>query len=297
MFISESLGHLRRRGGVSAKLPVYVTRIARFAYLRAFHKESQIAVRFGDKKFFMRVLPLGPKEGSRGIFLFREDYESLLSFGHRLVKPGDVAIDVGANQGIYCCAFGAAVGSGGYVIAVEPIPRQVQRLKSNIDINGFKHCFVIQKAISDREGSASLELANGDTSASIMAAEKRNCIKVETTSIDQIVKKNKLPRVDFIKLDVEGAELLALQGAVNTLKEFHPTLSIEAADSALFMKVRAFLTPLGYRLCIFDKMGQLVPVENFTCPIDNVICCHEDVFENILARLASSTVRVMAGAG
>ena len=68
----------------------------------------------------MRVLPLGPKEGSRGIFLFRENYESLLSVGHRLLKPGDIALDVGANQGIYCCAFGSAVGPGGRVVAVEP---------------------------------------------------------------------------------------------------------------------------------------------------------------------------------
>lgn len=236
----------------------------------------------------MRVLPLGPKEGSRGIFLFREDYEPLLAFGHRLLNTGDIALDVGANQGIYCCAFGAAVGPSGRVIAVEPNPRQVQRLKSNIEANGFEHCVVIQKAISDCDGVATLGLAEGDTSASILAADKSNSITVETTSIDETVKKMNLPRVNFIKLDVEGAELLALRGAINTLRRFSPTLSIEAADFALFDSIRSFLEPLGYKFAEFCKTGCLVPLDALVTPIDNVICYREESFRSAGGKLEAT---------
>jgi FkbM family methyltransferase len=281
------LGRMTRRGGFSTKLPVYLARMAHFALLRGFSRESEIRVRFGEKYFLMRVLPLGPKEGSRGIFLFRENYESLLSVGHRLLKPGDIALDVGANQGIYCCAFGSAVGPGGRVVAVEPIPRQAQRLKSNIEANGFKHCSVIQKAISDCEGVATLGLADGYTSASILAADKRDSITVETISVDEIVKSMNLPRVDFIKLDVEGAELLALRGGINTLRQFRPTLSIEAFDSVLFEDIRTFLEPLGYKFGEFDKTGRIVPFRTLTSPIDNVIWCREDIFDQLSASPAT----------
>ena len=282
MSFTSYLGQMKQRGG-SNKLPVYFARMARFALLRGFGKESEIRLRFGEKYFHMRVLPLGPKEGSRGIFLFRENYERLLAFGHRLLKPGDIALDVGANQGIYCCAFGSAVGPGGRVVAVEPIPRQAQRLKYNIEDNGFKHCAVIQKAISDCEGVATLGLANGDVSASILAADKSDSITVETISVDEIVKRMNLPRVDFIKLDVEGAELLALRGAINTLRQFRPTLSIEATDPVLFEGIRSFLEPLGYKFGEFDKTGRIVPFHTLVACIDNVICCREDIFDQLAA--------------
>jgi FkbM family methyltransferase len=267
-----SLNHIKRRGAFSANFPVYLARMTHFAYLRALREESEIRVHFGPNQFLMRVLPLGPKEGSRGIFLFRENYEPLLAFGHRLLKPGDVALDLGANQGIYCCAFGAAVGPSGRVIAVEPIPRQVRRLKSNIEANGFSHCVVIEKAISDGDGIASLGMADGDTSASILASDKNGSIEVETTSVDEIAKKMKLSRIDFIKLDVEGAELLALQGASNTLRQFHPTLSIEAANPILFKDIQSLLRPLGYKFAEFDERGRLVPFDTLEGPSDNVIC-------------------------
>ncbi len=275
MPIWESISHLRRRGGLLAKFPVYLARMARFAALRALNKVSEIELHFGEKRFLMRVLPLGAKQGSRGIFLFRENYEPLLAFGHRLLKPGDIALDIGANQGIYCCAFAAAVGPTGRVVAVEPIPRQAQRLRSNIQINGFTNCAVIQKAISDRDGVATLGLAQGDTSASIMDAGKGESIEVETTSVDDIVKTMQLPRVDFIKLDVEGAELLALQGAVNTLEKFHPTLSIEAADPILFEEIRSFLRMRGYNFAEIDERARLIPFGALAAPMENVICVHE----------------------
>ncbi len=274
MAFLESINHIKRRGGFSSKFPTYLARMAHFASLRAFDRESEIEINFGQNRFVMRVLPLGPKEGSRGIFLFRENYEPLLAFGHSLLKPGGIALDIGANQGIFCCAFGAAVGPGGRVVAVEPIPRQAARLQANIEANGFKHCSFIQKAISDGDGMATLGMAQGDTSASIMADDDGASIEVETTSVDRIVKTEGLPRVDFIKLDVEGAELLALRGAIDTLTRFHPTLSLEAEDPVLFNEIHAFLSPLGYKFAEFDASGKLVPVETWLAPIANVICIY-----------------------
>jgi FkbM family methyltransferase len=272
MLLSESLTHLRRRGHSLANLPIYLARMVRFAWLRGRGKKSKIHIRFGEEAFTMHVLPLGPKEGSRGIYLFREYYEPLLAFGHGLLKPGDIALDVGANQGIYCCAFALAVGPAGRVIAVEPIPRQAQRLKNNIETNAFSHCTVVEKAISDSDGVAMLELAGGDTSASILPSDHVNAIEVRTTTIDGIVAAMALPHVDFVKLDVEGAELLALSGAINTLQRYRPTLSIEAADPLCFKKIQSFLAPLGYLFSEFDRAGRLVPFDKLLAPADNIIC-------------------------
>jgi len=81
--------------------------------------------------------------------------------------------------------------------------------------------------------------------------------------------------------------LLALRGAINTLRQFSPTLSIEAFDSVLFEDIRTFLEPLGYKFGEFDKMGRIVPFRTLTSPIDNVIWCREDIFDQLSASPAT----------
>jgi FkbM family methyltransferase len=250
---------------------VYFKRATQYAWISALNQPSDIRVSFGGNSFLMHILPLGPREGSRGIFLFREKYEPLLTYGSQFVGPGDVALDLGANQGIFCCAFGAAVGAGGRVVAVEPIPHQAERLRTNIQLNGFNQCSVLQKAIADGSGVATLGIGQGDTAASLMAEDKSLSIEVETISIDEIVANFDLKRVDFIKLDVEGAELLALQGAADTLDRFHPTLSLEAGDPVTFEPVRKYVEDKGYQLYVFDADGHLIELKAIKGFVNNVI--------------------------
>jgi FkbM family methyltransferase len=239
--------------------------------MQARNQSSDIRISFGENSFLMHIRPLGWREGSRGIYLFREKYEPLLTYGNQFVGPGKIALDLGANQGIFSCAFGAAVGKAGRVIAVEPIPRQAERLRKNIALNGFDQCSVVQKAISDRTGAARLGIAHGDTAASIVADEGDAYIDVETISVDEIVSSFSLPRVDFIKLDVEGAELLALQGASKTIDQFHPALSLEAGDAGTFAPVWKYLDGKGYDLFLFEANGRFKPLKSIGGFVNNVI--------------------------
>lgn len=272
----------RRRSRSAADIPVFIGRMLQYLCIAGLKQGTVIRLAFGDKTFLMRINPTGPREGSRGIFVFRERYEPLLNCGSGLLKTGDVALDLGANQGIYCCAFGAVVGPSGRVIAVEPIPRQVERLQANIALNGFRQCEVLQKAISDRVGTTTLGLGSGDVLASIVAEDKSKSIEVQTTTVDQIVRDHSLHRVDFIKLDIEGAEMLALRGAENTLREFRPTLALEAADPMLFSAMRSLIGEIGYRtfsLASSNVMKEITELVGFE---DNVIAiARSDLLETV----------------
>jgi FkbM family methyltransferase len=245
--------------------------MAQFGVISTLRQTTDIELRFGEGRFKMRIQPLGPREGSRGVFVFRERYEPLLTFGSRFLKPGDVAFDLGANQGIFCCAFGSVVGETGRVVAVEPIPRQVERLRRNVELNGFVQCEVVQKAIAERAGTAVLGIANGDTAASIVATDTSVSITVDVASVDELVEQFGLMRVDFIKLDVEGAELMALKGAEGTLRRFLPGLSIEASSTGRFQPIRDYLEGLGYEFYVFDAKGRLEPMIRLEKLEDNVI--------------------------
>jgi FkbM family methyltransferase len=271
MDVREAFFQIRKRSRSIVDPMRYFVRMVQYVWISALDKTATIRLAFGGKTFLMRIKPAGPREGSRGIFVFREQYEPLLSFGDRFAKPGDVMLDLGANQGIYCCAFGAAVGPSGRVIAVEPIPRQAQRLNANIALNGFDHCTALQKAISDRPGTATLGIAHGDTAASIVAEDNSVSIQVETTSVDEIVSQFHLSRVDFIKLDVEGAEKLALLGAADTLRKFRPTLCLEASDPDLLVEINDLIKDLGYRLFVIQKDGFFRDATGLKVPEDNVI--------------------------
>ncbi len=250
--------------------------MAQFSVISTLNQTKDIQLRFGEGRFKMRIQPLGPREGSRGVFVFRERYEPLLAFGSQFLKPGDVAFDLGANQGIFCCAFGSVVGRTGRVVAVEPIPRQAERLRRNVQLNGFEQCEVVQKAISERAGTAVLGIANGDTAASIVAKDKSISITVEVASVDELVEQFGLTRVDFIKLDVEGAELMALRGAEGSLRRFLPGLSIEASSTERFQPIRDYLEDLGYEFYVFDLQGRLQPLVRLEKLEDNVIALARD---------------------
>ncbi len=256
------------RGDVLPQLPVFALRTVEYLWISTVPKKSTLKLRFGAKTFSMHFRPMGQGEGARGMFMFRENYEPLLTHGHKLLKAGDVAFDVGANQGLFTAAFGAIAGK---VIAVEPIPWQAERVRANIALNKYSHASVVEAAISDTVGEATLGLAGGDTSASIVDEwSKSKSITVRTVTLDSLVETHQLSRVDFVKLDVEGAELMALDGGKRMLTELRPIFCLEASDPVLFAKIAGRMAAEGYRMFRFDKRGRLVRVKEVTGWIDNV---------------------------
>jgi len=155
------------------------------------------------------------------------------------LSPGMTFLDIGANEGIYTVFAARQVGPGGTVWAFEPSRRELERLQCNVDLNNLR-VQVFPLALADFNGQAELTLADygheglntlGAFVYSGIGAQARET--VEVARLDDVVAADPPARIDVIKIDVEGAELRLLKGAVSTLKKYRPVLMVEVSDAAL----------------------------------------------------------------
>jgi FkbM family methyltransferase len=233
-------------------------RSAEWISLSLLRRTLTYKIRFGPNQFELAVQVPKRGFGSAGIFIQRQYYEPLLEFGYKFLEPGDSAIDGGANQGVFTCAFASAVGSTGHVFAFEPQSYAVTCIRNNVKLNKFENVTIFEGALSDRMGQTFLVSDDTPVSAHISpepAGERR--LKVATFSIDALFDSNTILDAQFIKLDVEGAELQTLFGAKSMLRRARPRLCIEALDQELYAAVEIFLRDLGYRPYTLDYRGNL----------------------------------------
>lgn len=281
MSLSHVVKMVQMRGKVASSLPAYAVRTAQMNWLQMRGRSTVIDLNFGAHPFKLNYEPLSQGEGARAIFFFRSRYEPLLEFGHIFLKPGDTAMDLGANQGIFANAFGAAVGPEGRVVFVEPIPWQFERVCRNLATNRFSHVKGVEAAISDSIGEAELSLGGGDTSASITHSFGGKSITVKTTTLDQICLDQGLKKVDFVKADVEGEEISTLNGAPAMIARDRPTFCMEINNMDTYDAIMGILAPHGYSAFRFDKTGKLFPV---TAPVDwieNLFLLTEEKIEEL----------------
>ena len=219
----------------------------------------------GFRIFRMR-LDLGDPEQRKVYFFghYHERYEAALVA--RVLDPGEVFWDVGANIGYFSLVAAAAVGERGEVAAFEPGAAALARLQENVSLNPDKkdqNIRIFNLAAADADGEAVLYRREGiaDSSASLYtgaagAAGGETCA---TVALDRFLEKEDLRPPDFIKLDVEGAELAALQGAAAILADFRPLLLVEMeeknlqAAGASRAAIQAFLRDYGYRAAHLRK--------------------------------------------
>jgi FkbM family methyltransferase len=147
------------------------------------------------------------------------------------VRAGDVVLDCGANVGTFTRSALAAGASK--VVAFEIDPRNAECLRRNFQKEAAEgRVVVIAQGVWSREGTVEVKVySNSNWSTAAMperpeTEEKPRVVKLPVTRIDRVVEDLGLERVDFIKMDVEGAEVEALQGARTTLQRFRPRLSL-----------------------------------------------------------------------
>ncbi|MGI0058014.1 MAG: FkbM family methyltransferase [Nitrosarchaeum sp.] len=136
------------------------------------------------------------------------------------VKQGDVVIDIGANIGYFTLIFAKLVGDKGKVFAFEPDPTNFELLKKNVEINGYKNVVLEQKALSDNQGKMMLSLNKVNTAGhqlDFKNEKSSNSVEVDVLSLDKYFSKHIID-INFIKMDVEGAESNIIQGMTNILK-------------------------------------------------------------------------------
>ncbi len=215
-----------------------------------------------DKGFRMK-LDLEDAEQRKVYFFghYHERYEAALVA--RLLDPGEVFWDVGANVGYFSLVAAAAVQETGQVLAFEPGTAALERLTENVSLNPFKNIGISNLAVADRDGEAVLYRAEGiaDSSASLFsaAAGAAGGEVCRTVALDSFLQQEGLRPPDFIKLDVEGAELAALQGAAAILTDSRPLLLVEMEEKNLVAAgaskaaIQAFLADYGYRAAFLQK--------------------------------------------
>jgi FkbM family methyltransferase len=147
-----------------------------------------------------------------------------------VIKEGDVAIDCGAHIGYYTLTFAEWVGDKGKVFSFEPSLKNLHILEKNIALNGYKNVTLIKKAVSNKDGSVrffSCPTNSGDnrilTEECTSEYPSRLIGMFDETKVDGIKLDTyckDFDRLDFIKLDVQGAEYVALSGAKETLNRF-----------------------------------------------------------------------------
>jgi len=164
-------------------------------------------------------------------FLLRDWVEPELRQLQRLLSPGDVFIDVGANVGLYALKAARLVGPTGRVLALEPGAEAYGHLQSNLALNAFAWAEPMKVAASDRAGEAVLHhipLGNDPQAFSLIAnARAEEGETVETLTLDSLIERRRLTRVDLIKIDVEGAEPMVIAGGLRMLATFRPAIIFE----------------------------------------------------------------------
>jgi FkbM family methyltransferase len=147
---------------------------------------------------------------------------------HR-VSAGEVVIDAGAFQGILTNAFALQVGEFGRVLAFEPDARNRERTLENLKLNGSPMCVdVIPKGLWDSETEIEFCERGALGSSAFWEGPGGRKVKICTTTLDRAVEERGLNRVDFVKMNIEGSEIRALQGAMQTIQRFKPNFAISS---------------------------------------------------------------------
>jgi FkbM family methyltransferase len=126
--------------------------------------------------------------------------------------PGDLVVDVGAGKGEDTIAFSRAVGPMGRVIAIEAHPVTFQCLRLFCELNCLNNVTAINFAIADRARPVLMETSDAWAANRIAAAGAQGAVSVPGISLDGLIERENLKRIDLLKMNIEGAEALAVQG-------------------------------------------------------------------------------------
>ena len=170
-------------------------------------------------------------------------------------RKGDIVLDIGAYVGMFTLKAARQVGDAGMVIAIEPNPSNISYLRKNVE--ALKNVSVAEEAILNRVEVGKLYISGVSSQCHSLIYHHKKSIDVKMNTLDNLAEDLRLPKVDFIKMDIEGAELQALEGARGILKNnvklaiasYHP-LPNGKPELPLIVD---FLESVGYKTKILDK--------------------------------------------
>lgn len=234
--------------------------------------------------------------GVDGMVYILRDYEADAAFVQAFIKPGMNVIDIGANIGFYSVMMAKLIGPGGINYAFEAATETTDKLNRNIEENDLSNVTVFNVALSDHSEQRTLYHAQ-DRGRNSFGPEE-NVVATETVQcrrLDDLMDSN--ATIDFIKIDVEGAELLVLRGAEDLLRrsphapilcEFNASKARSVGFS--LKQLAAFFNTRGYDIYQYQlNDGMLVPVAEPAGFHGNIIAVHRDHTSVLSAFLPPST--------
>jgi FkbM family methyltransferase len=158
-----------------------------------------------------------------------------IEFVRRFLGPGMTVLDIGAHHGLYTLLASKSVGTQGKVISFEPSPRERRRLQKHLRLNRVRNVQLHPFALGSQKGEADLYLAdgtnNGCNSFRQPVESDGQTVRVPVHRLDDVLSQSKLARVDFVKIDVEGAELDTFKGATELFSRVpRPVVMAETFD-------------------------------------------------------------------
>jgi FkbM family methyltransferase len=210
-----------------------------------------------------------------GVFETRE-----VEFIRKQLQAGDVFLDIGANAGFYTIIASKIVGSSGHIYAFEPGIAELEMLRRNIANNNLTNVTIVERAVSNEKGTAKFFISNDGAMNSLAKTNHPEQIvkgfqTVETTTLDDFIKDFGLSQVNFIKIDVEGAEHLVFEGAKQFIADRQgnlPPILFECTNltsSGFGYEANDFLQKLsgsGLRISVIDEQLNLTAVADYQQP-------------------------------
>lgn len=201
-----------------------------------------------------------------------------------VVRPGAICFDIGAEYGLYTYPLSLLAGPTGLVHSFEPLPGAARVLAAGVGAFGCRNVRRFSGAVSDRPGAGELSMprrnglpvhgrtflttgANGLGPNTEFASSE--LVRTRVTTVDKVYDHFGLPRVDFIKADVEGAEPKVVAGARRVIEAHHPTWLLEIEDRHLQKydtgadALVTELTAYGYQMYWWQR-GAWAPAEKVT---------------------------------
>jgi FkbM family methyltransferase len=259
-------------------------------YLRLAPSEPTVVEFEGSK------VCVDPRDVGVSLYLLTEGaYEPrLTALLKRMIKPGMVVVDAGANVGCFTMLAARLVGPQGRVYAFEPVPETFALLCDGLVLNGYGHVIAIPAVLAERDGHRTLHLDRRNLGAPSLraanVADPGGDLVVQTVTLDRQFARREDP-VDLVKLDTQGAEGLVLEGANCLFDNPRLTIVMELWPAGL----RSFgtdpaellrgLRGRGFRLEWLDeRSGELAPRED----AEVIAWCdarqHEQGFATLVAR-------------
>ena len=292
------ISEIREEGDPWARKPAVPAtlsqRIARFLASPARRKYITLANRL--RRVFPRMatplrLPLGvwwlAEESAVDQELLYGEFETMeRQFVKKLLRRDMTVVDVGAHHGLCTLLASKCVGWNGRAVAIEPSPRECARLRKHLQLNRCSNVELMACAAGENVGEANLYVVDrfNDGCNSLRppaTSEPIKTVRVKVRRLDDILSDLEITKVDFVKLDAEGAELSVLYGALKLLnRKNRPAMLVEVQDvrtrpwGYAAREILQFLICMDYRWFAIAAKGALLPIS-----------CEEETYDANLVAL------------